>query len=140
MRVTRILHHSVNVEGRLAEAEAFYRGLNLPGLPRPHIPGVEGRWLRAGSAQVHLVDAPAGGSAIRPTGPHVCFGVEDLDGAIAELERDGVPYVRGVQGEVVQIWVADPAGNTVELQQDPDLAAPSGPPSRPDREAEPGKR
>jgi catechol 2,3-dioxygenase-like lactoylglutathione lyase family enzyme len=74
---------------------------------------------------VHLVDAPAGDQVIRPTGPHVCFGVEDLDGAIAELERDGIPLVRGAQGEVVQIWVTDPAGNTIELQQDPEVRTPS---------------
>jgi catechol 2,3-dioxygenase-like lactoylglutathione lyase family enzyme len=127
MRVTRILHHSVNVEGRLAECEDFYRRLSLPDLPRPEIAGVGGRWLGAGDAQVHLVDASAPASGIRPTGPHVCFGVEDLDGAVAELERDGVRYVRGTQetaqGTVVQIWVVDPAGNTIELQQDPDLGA-----------------
>jgi catechol 2,3-dioxygenase-like lactoylglutathione lyase family enzyme len=126
VRVTRILHHSVNVEGHLAECEAFYQRLSLPGLPRPDIPGVGGRWLGAGSAQVHLVDAPEGASEIRPTGPHVCFGVEDLADAIAELERDRIPYLRGAQGDVVQIWVADPAGNTVELQQDPGFAVRSG--------------
>jgi catechol 2,3-dioxygenase-like lactoylglutathione lyase family enzyme len=121
MRVTRILHHSVNVEGHLAECEVFYRRLSLPGLARPEIPGVGGRWLAAGAAQVHLVDAPQGAGAIRPTGPHVCFGVEDLDAAIAELEQEGIPYLRGAQGEVVQIWVADPVGNTIELQQDPEV-------------------
>ena len=125
MKVTRILHHSVNVEGRLAECASFYQRMNLPGLARPEIPGVEGRWLAAGPAQVHLVDAPQGAETIRPTGPHVCFGVEDLNGAIAELEQEGIPYVRGAQGEVVQIWVADPAGNTIELQQDPDITVPS---------------
>ena len=61
---------------------------------------------------------------IRPTGPHVCFAVDDLDGAVAELERDGIPYVRGAQGAVVQIWFADPAGNTVEIQQDRGRAGP----------------
>jgi len=122
VRVTRILHHSVNVEGGLAECVAFYRRFALPDLPRPHIPGVDGHWFGVGEAEVHLVDAPAGDAAIRPTGPHVCFGVEDLDAAIAELEHDAVPYVRGAQGDVVQVWVTDPAGNTIELQQDPELA------------------
>lgn len=119
MKVTRILHHSVNVEGRLTDAAGFYEWLGLGGLPRPDIPGVGGRWLAAGDTQVHLVDAPVDTTAIRPTGPHVCFGVDDLDGAIAELDRNGIPYRRGAQGDVVQIWVVDPAGNTVELQQDP---------------------
>jgi catechol 2,3-dioxygenase-like lactoylglutathione lyase family enzyme len=121
VRVTRILHHSVNVEGGLADNVAFYRRFALPDLTRPSIPGVDGHWFGAGEAQVHLVDAAQGDAAIRPTGPHVCFGVADLDAAIGELERDAVPYVRANQGDVVQIWVTDPAGNTIELQQDPDV-------------------
>jgi catechol 2,3-dioxygenase-like lactoylglutathione lyase family enzyme len=123
VRVTRTLHHSFNVEGELAETVDFYRRLlGMSDDPRPEIPGVEGHWFGIGVVQLHLVDAPAGAGPIRPTGPHVCFAVSDLEGAIAELERDGVPYVRGAQGTTVQIWFTDPAGNTVEIQQDPDLA------------------
>lgn len=49
-------------------------------------------------------------------------GVEDLDAAAAELEGRDIDHVRGVQGrDVVQIWATDPAGGTLELQQDPDL-------------------
>jgi hypothetical protein len=44
--------------------------------------------------------------------------VDDLDGAIAELEARNVEYRRGAQGDVAQIWFADPVGNTIELQQD----------------------
>ncbi len=122
MKVTRILHHSVNVEGDLDRCVDFYRHLSLTSTPRPEIPGVAGHWFAVDRAQVHLVDAPAGESDIRPTGPHVCFGVEDLAAAMSELERDSIPFVRGRQGTVEQIWVADPVGNTIELQQDPDLA------------------
>ena len=121
MNVTRILHHSVNVEGDLDAAVAFYRRLSLPDARRPEIPGVAGHWFTVERAQVHLVDAPAGSAEIRPTGPHVCFGVENLAQAVAELEQEGVPFVRGWQGDVEQIWIADPVGNTIELQQDPDL-------------------
>lgn len=35
----------------------------------------------------------------------------------------GMANVRGAQGSMVQIWVADPAGNTVELQQDRNATA-----------------
>ena len=43
-----------------------------------------------------------------------------LDAAIAELDAKGIEYKRAVQGESnVQIWINDPAGNTIELQQDP---------------------
>ena len=123
MRVTRTLHHSVNVEGHLDESVDFYRRLlTLDDESRPVIPGVEGHWFAAGSIQLHLVDAATGPQSIQPTGPHVCFAVEDLAAAIAELEESGVPYLRGAQGPVVQIWFVDPAGNTIEIQQDPATA------------------
>ena len=64
------------------------------------------------------MDAPAGTGAIRPAGNHYCVAVDDLDAAIAELEATGVDYVRGAQGDVVQVWLSDPAGNTIELQQE----------------------
>jgi catechol 2,3-dioxygenase-like lactoylglutathione lyase family enzyme len=122
VRVTRTLHHSFNVEGKLTATTQFYRErLELPDNDRPVIPGVEGHWFGTGNAQLHLVDAEAGAGPIRPAGPHVCFAVDDLEGAIAELERDGIPYVRGAQGKTVQIWFADPAGNTVEIQQETEL-------------------
>ncbi len=119
MRVTRILHHSFNVQGQLAATVEFYRRLlGLSDDPRPEIPGVDGHWFGIGSAQLHLVDAPTGAGPIQPTGPHVCFAVSDLEEAIAELEREGVPYLRGAQGTTVQIWFTDPAGSIVEIQQD----------------------
>jgi catechol 2,3-dioxygenase-like lactoylglutathione lyase family enzyme len=124
VNVTRTLHHSVNVEGRLDACVDFYRRLlRLPDEDRPSIP-VDGHWFAAGDVQLHLVDDDAGTDVIRPTGPHVCFAVDDLDAAVAELERDGIPYVRGAQGTVVQIWFADPAGNTVEIQQERGPAIP----------------
>ena len=125
VNVTRTLHHSVNVEGRLDTCVAFYRRLlHLPDEERPEVPGVGGHWFAAGDVQLHLVDAGAGTGVIRPTGPHVCFAVDDLEGAVAELEREGIPYVRGAQGAVAQIWFVDPADNTVEIQQDRGRADP----------------
>ena len=122
MKVTRTLHHSVNVEGRLAETVAFYRRLlEMPDEARPTIPGVEGHWFWTGTNQLHLVDADAGSEVIQPTGPHVCFAVADLGAAVDELTAAGIPFVEGAQGTTVQIWFTDPAGNTVEIQQDPDI-------------------
>jgi hypothetical protein len=38
---------------------------------------------------------------------------------VAELEARGIDYERAVQGDhTVQIWINDPAGNTIELQQE----------------------
>jgi catechol 2,3-dioxygenase-like lactoylglutathione lyase family enzyme len=119
MKVTRILHHSINVESRLDEAVSFYADvLGLPATPRPEIPGVNGFWFELGDAQLHLVDAPAGAGPIHPTGPHVCLAVADLEGAVAELTALGIETVRGAQGSTVQIWFVDPLGHTIELQQD----------------------
>jgi catechol 2,3-dioxygenase-like lactoylglutathione lyase family enzyme len=120
VKVTRILHSSVNVSGRLEECDRFYSELlGLAPLVRPEIPGVEGRWFAVGDEQVHLVDAAMAGAGIDPTGPHVCLGVDDLEAAVAELDARAIPYVRASQpGGVEQVWVSDPAGNTVELQHD----------------------
>jgi catechol 2,3-dioxygenase-like lactoylglutathione lyase family enzyme len=126
VKVTRILHASVNVAGSLPEAARFYgEVLGMAAATRPEIPGVGGRWLTAGDGQVHLVDAPMAGTGTDPTGPHFCLAVEDIEAAVAELEGLGIPYLRASQpagptwrDEVVQIWFSDPAGNTVELQED----------------------
>ena len=119
MRVTRVGHVSVNVEGSLDETRRFYADvLGLGDVPRPDIPGVAGHWHGIEDVELHLVDAPAAGRGIDPTGPHFCVYVDDLDGAIRELDDRGIPHVDGAQGEVIQIWITDPAGNTVELQQE----------------------
>ncbi|MGP8060079.1 MAG: VOC family protein [Acidimicrobiales bacterium] len=119
MKVTRIMHSSVNVAGTLGEAETFYRDvLGLSPAPRPEIPGVGGRWFTADDAQIHLVDAPCTGSGIDPTGPHVCLGVDDLGSAVAELESLGLETFSADSQGIVQVWFCDPAGNTIELQED----------------------
>jgi catechol 2,3-dioxygenase-like lactoylglutathione lyase family enzyme len=120
VKVNRIHHHSVNIEGRLDEAAAFYGDLlGLDVEPsRPDIPGIAGRWFRVGDAQLHLVDADAGTDSIRPTAAHVCLAVESIQDAVDRLDAAGVPYLTAAQGPVMQVFLADPSGNMVELQQD----------------------
>lgn len=121
MKVTRFHHVSVNCHGaQLAEMTAFYAGLfGLDSKERPEIPGVPGHWFDVSDQELHVVGAPPRGTPIDSTGNHFCVAVDDLDAAVAELERRGVPFERAVQGAgTVQIWVNDPAGNTIELQQD----------------------
>jgi catechol 2,3-dioxygenase-like lactoylglutathione lyase family enzyme len=119
MKVTRFHHVSVNSNGTsVDEMVSFYREvLGLGDKPRPEIPGVPGHWHTVGDQELHLVGAPSLESGISPTGHHYCVAVDDLDAAIAELETRGIDYLRGLQGEgTVQIWITDPAGNTLELQ------------------------
>jgi catechol 2,3-dioxygenase-like lactoylglutathione lyase family enzyme len=125
VKVTRVQHVSVNTNDvPLADMVAFYRDvLGLDDAARPEVPGVPGHWHRAGGTEVHLVDAAPRGTRIDPRGNHYCLTVEDLDGAIDELDARGVDYVKAVQGaDTVQIWIVDPAGNTIELQQEPGTA------------------
>ncbi len=122
MRVTRFHHVSVNCHDASLDAmDAFYGGLfDLADVPRPDIPGVPGTWKGVGDLQLHIVGAPPRGTPIDSTGNHYCVAVDDLDAAVAELEAKGIEYKRAVQGASnVQIWINDPAGNTIELQQDP---------------------
>ena len=115
MNVTRVLHVSVNVEGALDETRAFYEDvLGLGSKHRPEIAGIAGHWFAVGAAELHLVDAPVGRAGIQQSNHHY----SDLDTAIAELEARGIEYRRGAQGDVVQIWFLDPAGNVIELQHE----------------------
>jgi catechol 2,3-dioxygenase-like lactoylglutathione lyase family enzyme len=121
VKVTRFHHVSVNTNGtELDEVAAFYRDvLGLGDKARPDIPGIPGHWHLVGDQELHLVGAPPQGTPIDSTGHHYCVAVADLDAAVAELEERGIAYQRAVQGEsTVQIWIRDPAGNTIELQQD----------------------
>ena len=122
MHVIRFHHVSVNTRGvPLDEVAAFYQDvLGLRGKPRPDIPGVPGRWLEVGDQELHVVDVPPAAAGIDPTGDHYCAVVDDLDGAVAELDARGIAYLRSDQMTgAVQVWFADPAGHTIELQQDP---------------------
>jgi catechol 2,3-dioxygenase-like lactoylglutathione lyase family enzyme len=122
MKVTRFHHVSVNSNGTpLEQMVDFYRGvLGLGDKARPEIPGIPGHWHAVGDQELHLVGAPPRGTTIDSTGHHYCVAVDDLDAAVAELEARGIEFERAVQGPgTVQIWITDPAGNTIELQQDP---------------------
>jgi glyoxylase I family protein len=119
MKVTRIHHASVSTTGKHEETQRFYTDvLGMSLAPRPDL-GVNGCWLEAGtSGQVHLIDAEPLGSGIDPIGHHYCLAVDDLDAAVADLEKAGVEHFRIGEGTGAQVFVTDPAGNTIELQQD----------------------
>ncbi len=118
MKVVKVQHVSVNCHGRLEATRRFYEDLfELSELPRPEIPGVSGTWLGLGDVQLHLVDAKQSGALPDPVAPHWCLWVVDLDAARTELEEAGIEYIEGAQGDVVQIWISDPNGQVVELQQ-----------------------
>ena len=119
MKVTRTLHHSFNVEGQLAATVEFYRRLlGMSDDPRPEIPGVDGHWFGPGRpSSIWWTHRPEPGPSNRPV-PMCASRSATWRGPSPNSSASGVPYVRGAQGTTVQIWFTDPAGNTVEIQQD----------------------
>lgn len=122
MKITRVNHAALNIAAGITEVEHFYtRLLGIPTVPRQLPPEfaarVPGFWMQLGQTQVHIIQAPLEGRAREPVGPHLAFYVDDLDAAVAELGVAGIEFDRF--GGFV--FFSDPAGNTVELQQDPEL-------------------
>jgi len=120
MKITRFNHAALNVPSGVDEMERFYSGvLGIPTVPRELPAGfaarVPGFWLQIGEAQVHVIESALEGRPREPVGRHIAFYVENLDEAVAELDAAGVACDR-LGGFV---FLADPAGNTIELQQDP---------------------
>ncbi|MBK8992944.1 MAG: VOC family protein [Gammaproteobacteria bacterium] len=123
MKITRINHAALNVPAGVEDMERFYTGLlGIPTVPRDIPPEfaarIPGFWLQLGETQLHVIQAELKGVAREPTGRHIAFYVEDLEAAVATLAAEGVAHDRF--GGVV--FLADPGGNTIELQQDPRLA------------------
>lgn len=126
MKITRINHLAYNVAGVVAESREFYgKLLGLGEIPiqfaggEPIVGSPMGFWLEHGGVQMHLIGLPRHGEPREPTGTHVSWYVDDLAGAIAEIRAAGIE-MRELEGDIGHIvWISDPAGNTIELQQDP---------------------
>jgi catechol 2,3-dioxygenase-like lactoylglutathione lyase family enzyme len=131
IKVTGLLHHGVRVGKNPEQVEAvrsFYS--DVLGLQadeeRPNIRGVPGFWMNLGSGakqQIHLMGAegpsPFAKSANEdPVTPHVALAVEDLREAMSVMVKQEIPYF--TLGNIIgsfQLFVRDPAGNMVELQE-----------------------
>ena len=125
MKITRFNHLAVNIHGKVDEARKFYTGLlglsEVPIQLRGRAPGtVPGFWLQLAGVHVHAIGYPTKGELREPTGPHLGWYVADLDEAVAELTANGLEIRVLGEGRERIVWVADPAGNTVEFQQDPE--------------------
>ena len=125
MKVTRFNHAALNVQGKIAPVREFYLDfLGIPTADRGEMAQlIEGEWLQLGEAQIHIIDSPYAGEALNPVGPHISLYVDDLEGGVRELEARGLEMVTLGEGADRIVWVTDPAGNTVEFQQDPHLSS-----------------
>jgi catechol 2,3-dioxygenase-like lactoylglutathione lyase family enzyme len=114
-----INHVSINAL-RLSESVDFYiELLGAEPLPTPNF-GLPVQWLAVGASQLHLFERD-----LTPTSHHhVAFTVDDLQGPYRVAERRGAfdrqafgNHLVELPGDVVQLYVRDPAGNLVELDQ-----------------------
>jgi catechol 2,3-dioxygenase-like lactoylglutathione lyase family enzyme len=114
VKPTGIHHVSINVDDVDAALDFYVGRLGLEKrTDRPDF-GFGGAWLDAGGQQVHLIQAPPP----EPRGQHFAIHVDDLDAAVAELRGSGLTVSEPVAvGRGRQSFLADPAGNQVELQQ-----------------------
>ena len=131
MKITRMNHVAYNVAGVGAAAREFYtKLLGLPEVPisfpgrAPVMGSDRGFWIEQDDVQMHLIGVEKTGEPREPVNTHVSWYVEDLAAAIAEIRAAGLE-MREMTGDVGHIvWISDPAGNTIELQQDPQTRAP----------------
>jgi len=114
MEPLAVHHVSINVPD-VGAALSFYTEV-LGGTVRDDRPdfGFGGAWIDLGTSQLHLLEATA------PTvlGQHFAIQVSDLAATVAELRGRGVDvHDPSPVGPGLQTFVADPAGNTVELYE-----------------------
>jgi glyoxylase I family protein len=108
----------------------FYENvIGLKKIPRPKI-NIPGEWYGVGDNALHLIGGERRADGIDPTGPHMAIQVEDLEETKKTLNDMGIPFLdaaAAMRGMALspeaqrmvgrQIWVQDPDGNVIELQQ-----------------------
>ena len=123
-------HVAFNITDVDRSREFYEKVIGLKKIPRPDIK-IPGEWYGVGDNQLHLIGGKRRPEGIDPTGPHMAIQVEDLEETKKSLTEMGVPFLdaatmmRGIlnlppeQMRLVgrQIWVQDPDGNVIELQQ-----------------------
>lgn len=129
-RGTRIAHVGIAVES-LEAILPFYRDLlGMPEIPLDDADGAQIAGLAAGESLVELLQPTESGSPIgkflAKRGPgihHICFVVDDLDGALARCQAAGVRPIdhtprRGAEGKrIAFLHPASTGGVLVELTE-----------------------
>ena len=120
MAIARGVDHVSFPVRDLGRALAFYRDLlGLELVPRPDF-GIEGAWLGAGNAQIHLIVTPEGMAVdqppptLNPAASHLAFAIDDYEATLARLRAEA-HEVLPTSAEMGQMWVRDPDGHVIEL-------------------------
>ena len=116
----RVNHVSINARD-LAESVDFYVDLlGAEPIPTPNF-GLPVQWLALGRTQLHLFEKD-----LQPTSHHhLGITVDDLDPVYRAAERRGAfdydafgNHLVELPGDLVQLYLRDPAWNLVEIDQD----------------------
>ena len=116
----RVNHVSINARD-LAESVDFYVDLlGAEPIPTPNF-GLPVQWLALGRTQLHLFEKD-----LQPTSHHhLGITVDDLEPVYRVAERRGAfdyeafgNHLVELPGDLVQLYLRDPAGNLVEIDQD----------------------
>ena len=134
------IHHVAIAVPRIEDALPFFREtLGLAGGEIREIPDQRVRviFIGDGGQRIELVqplDAESGVGRFvaergRPTLHHICYVVDDLNGTLARLARDGVELIdraprRGAEGDVAFVHPRASGGVLVELIDRASLRAP----------------
>jgi lactoylglutathione lyase len=116
---SRINHVSISARDLATSADFFVELLGAEAIPSPNF-GNPVRWLALGRTQLHLFEADE-----PPTSHHhVAITVDDLEPVYRAAERrdafDRVAFgnhLVELPGDVVQLYLRDPGGNLIELDQ-----------------------
>ena len=116
---SRINHVSVNARNLRESVDFYVDLLGAEPVPTPNF-GLPVQWLALGRTQLHLFERD-----LQPTSHHhFAVTVDDLEPVYRAAERRDAfdrnafgNHLVELPGDVVQLYVRDPAGNLVEIDQ-----------------------
>jgi catechol 2,3-dioxygenase-like lactoylglutathione lyase family enzyme len=116
---TRINHVSINALDLQESVDFYVELLDAEPIATPNF-GIQVRWLALGRTQLHLFE-----SNLRPSRQHhLGITVDDLEPVYRAAQRRGAfdedtfrNHLVELPGDVVQLYLRDPAGNLIEIDQ-----------------------
>ena len=114
---SRINHVSINARDLQESVDFYVELLGAEPIPTPNF-GIPVQWLALGRTQLHLFEKD-----LQPTSHHhLGITVDDVEPVYRAAERGGAFDDRAfgnrlveLSGDVVQLYLRDPAGNLVEI-------------------------
>ena len=119
MATVGINHVSINARDLQESVDFYIDLLGAEPLPTPNF-GIPVQWLALGDTQLHLFERD-----LQPSSHHhLGITVDDLEPVYRAAERRGAfdddafrNHLVELPGDVVQLYLRDPAGNLIELDQ-----------------------